>query len=148
MLDNLSNCSSSVQDRINKILNTYYKTEKENYTEFHKIDVLDFNKVCDLFKKKVQDKEPINYIIHFAGKKAVGEAVSQPLWYYENNFVGSLNLMKAMVEYKCKNFIFSSTATVYGCSNNCTEESPINPLQPYAETKICVEWLMKSLAKA
>lgn len=68
--------------------------------------------------------------------------------YFENNFVGALNLVKMMVKYNCKNFIFSSTATAYGSSNNCVEKDLPNPLHPYAETKICVEYLMRSQAVA
>ncbi len=92
------------------------------------------------FKTKGQ---PINYIIHLAGKKAVGEAVKNPLYYYQNNVSGSLNLLQMMEKFDCRNFIFSSTATVYGCSNDCTEDSLINPLQPYADTKVVVEMMMK-----
>lgn len=69
--------------------------------------------------------------MHFAAKKAIGESMKEPLLYYENNLVGSMNLFKMMEKYDCKNFIFSSTAGVYGDKDNCTESDPKLPVSPY-----------------
>lgn len=70
--------------------------------------------------------------MHFAAKKAIGESYAKPMIYYENNVVGSMNLFRLMEKYKsCKNFIFSSTAGVYGDKDNCQENDTINPTSPY-----------------
>lgn len=86
--------------------------------------------------------------MHFAAKKAIGESYAKPMLYYENNVVGSMNLFRLMEKYKdCKNFIFSSTAGVYGDKDNCTETDLKLPGSPYGESKACVEMLLGSLAR-
>lgn len=67
--------------------------------------------------------------------------------YFENNLGGSLNLFKMMEKYDCKNFIFSSTAGVYGDKDNCVEIDDLHPLSPYGESKLAVEMLLASLGK-
>ena len=59
-------------------------------------------------------KHKIDAIIHFAGKKSVNESLDKPLFYYENNFIGTFNLIEICLKYKVNNFIFSSSCTVYG----------------------------------
>ncbi len=112
------------------------------------MDVLDLPRVDDIFLQRVTGKCPITKVIHLAGKKAVGESVKFPLMYYENNFVGTLNILKCMEKHDCKKFIFSSTATVYGCNDNCREDSPINPLHPYSSTKVCMEYVLRDFANS
>lgn len=86
--------------------------------------------------------------MHFAAKKAIGESYDFPMLYYENNVIGSINLFKMMEKHKnCINFIFSSTAGIYGNKDNCKETDPANPTSPYGESKACVEMLLNSLAK-
>ncbi len=63
----------------------------------------------------------MRYVVHFAGLKAVGEAKQKPIMYYENNVMGSLNLLKSMKAHHCHNILFSSSATVYGDSDHCIE---------------------------
>ena len=58
--------------------------------------------------------------MHFAAKKAIGESMKDPIMYFENNIGGTINLVKMMEKYSCRNFIFSSTAGVYGDKDNCT----------------------------
>ena len=72
----------------------------------------------------------------------------KPIMYFENNLAGSMNLFKMMEKYDCKNFIFSSTAGVYGDKDNCTETDDKHPLSPYGESKLGVEMLLGSLGKA
>jgi len=70
-----------------------------------------------LYREK---NEPIDGIMHFAAKKAIGESFLKPMDYYENNVIGSMNLFKMMEDHpECKNFVFSSTAGVYGDKDNC-----------------------------
>ena len=111
--------------------------------------MLDLAFLKTVFESSRTAGKPITTIIHFAAKKSVPESTSHPILYYENNLVGSLNLFKCMEAFdECKNFIFSSTATVYGEKDGCSETDPINPIHPYSESKVCVEMLMKSLAIA
>jgi UDP-glucose 4-epimerase len=72
-----------------------------------------------LFAQYKDKNEPIEGIMHFAALKAIGESFQKPIYYFENNIVGSMNLFKMMEKYDCKNFIFSSTAGVYGDKDNC-----------------------------
>ncbi|WP_290431835.1 SDR family NAD(P)-dependent oxidoreductase, partial [Faecalibaculum rodentium] len=99
--DNLSNSSEKALDRVKEI------TGKD--LTFYNVDLRDKDALQDLF-----DKEDIDAVIHFAGLKAVGESVSKPIEYYQNNIGGTLNLVEAMRDHGVKNIIFSSSATVYG----------------------------------
>lgn len=86
--------------------------------------------------------------MHFAAKKAIGESFQQPMLYYENNVVGSMNLFRLMEQYtECSNFIFSSTAGVYGDKDDCREVDHKLPTSPYGESKAAVEMLLSSLAR-
>lgn len=81
-----------------------------------------------LFEDYSENKKiPINHIIHFAAKKSVPESTKIPLKYYENNFVGTLNLLKCMEKFNCKNFIFSGSSSVYGENPNPKEGDEICP---------------------
>lgn len=88
-------------------------------------------------------------IIHFAGLKAVGESVEQPLTYYENNVAGSVELLKAMDAHDCKKIVFSSSATVYGTPEYLPldEDHPVSPVNPYGRTKLMVENILKDWAR-
>jgi UDP-glucose 4-epimerase len=87
-------------------------------------------------------------VIHFAGLKAVGESVEQPLTYYENNVAGSVELLKAMDAHDCKKIVFSSSATVYGTPQYLPldEDHPVAPVNPYGQTKLMVENILKDWA--
>ena len=150
ILDDMSNCQENTLQRIHKIL-LDNNTQQEINARIHFVQgsVLDLATVFPVFEAQVKLGAPISTIIHFAAKKCVPESTQFPILYYENNFVGSLNLFKCMEKFpQCTRFIFSSTATVYGEKNDCEEVDRTNPLHPYAESKICVEMLMKSLANA
>jgi UDP-glucose 4-epimerase len=89
-------------------------------------------------------------VIHFAGKKAVGESVSIPLTYYQNNITGSLVLMEAMKKYSVKNLVFSSSATVYGDPERLpiTEDCRLTATNPYGRTKLFLEEIMRDVHKS
>lgn len=94
------------------------------------------------------DADGIDAVINFAGAKAVGESVDRPLDYYENNVGGAIQLLKAMKRNGVKNFIFSSTATVYGEPDviPVTEDAPIKKIfHPYGQTKAMVEQILQDL---
>ena len=101
ILDNLSNSKKSVIDRLEKL--------SGKKIPFIQGDIRDKTLLDYLFKN-----QSIHTVMHFAGLKAVGESVEKPLLYYDNNVAGTLSLLQAMEKNKVKNFIFSSSATVYG----------------------------------
>ena len=86
-------------------------------------------------------------VIHFAGLKAVGESVSQPLHYYDNNVTGAICLLQAMEKSKVHRLIFSSSASVYGNPQQLpmTEDHPLNPTSPYAQSKLTIENILRDL---
>jgi UDP-glucose 4-epimerase len=89
-------------------------------------------------------------VIHFAGLKAVGESVSRPLAYYDNNVVGSLHLLEAMGECGVKTLVFSSSATVYGDPQRLplTEDHPLSATNPYGQTKLMIEEMLRDLHRS
>ena len=89
-------------------------------------------------------------VIHFAGLKAVGESVAEPLKYYDVNVRGSISLLTAMTKYKCYNIVFSSSATVYGKPKYLPydEEHPTNPINPYGRTKLIIENIINDWTNA
>lgn len=89
-------------------------------------------------------------VIHFAGLKAVGESVEQPLRYYDNNVVGTLRLLQAMGESKVKKLVFSSSATVYGDPVHLpiTEDHPLSATNPYGRTKLMIEEILRDLYRS
>jgi UDP-glucose 4-epimerase len=126
IIDNLSNSSIDVLERISKITN-----QKPLYEN---LDLRDKKSVQDFFKKY----DDIAGVIHFAASKAVGESVEQPLLYYENNINTLIYLLQELKEKDQASFIFSSSCTVYGQAKEMpiTENAPIQPaMSPYGNTK-------------
>lgn len=92
----------------------------------------------------------IDVVIHFAGLKAVGDSVSNPLHYYDNNVTGSIKLLEVMAAHAVKNIVFSSSATVYGFSDDkpIPETAPLSPFNPYGHNKRMVEQVLEDLSAA
>ena len=138
IVDNLSNSSEIVLDRVEEITGKKVK--------FYKLDLLDEENVEKVFKEN-----KIEAAIHFAGLKAVGESVEKPLEYYHNNLTSTLVLLKLMKKYDVKNFVFSSSATVYGDSKEVPfkESSPLqHATNPYGNTKAIIEDILRDLYKS
>ena len=97
--------------------------------------------------RKVFTAHKIDAVIHFAGLKAVGESVEQPLRYYDNNVNGSVVLCEVMSEYNCKSIIFSSSATVYGDPHTTPilENFPLSATNPYGRSKLMVEEILRDV---
>ncbi len=89
-------------------------------------------------------------VIHFAGLKAVGESVGQPLAYYDNNVVGSLRLLEAMAQCDVRSLVFSSSATVYGEPQRLplTEDHPLSATNPYGRTKLVIEDMLRDVHRS
>lgn len=107
---------------------------------FEKADLLDYSGLNTAIKKY-----PIDAVIHFAAFTYVGESVADPGMYYQNNVVGSFNLIKAVNENNIKKFVFSSTCSVYGNPKNIpiSEKEPTEPINPYAWTKLMIEQILR-----
>lgn len=138
ILDNLSNSKQEVLVWIEKITN--------KKPIFYNQDITDIQWI-----KRIFEKHAIDGVIHFAALKAVGESMSHPFEYYENNIVGTLNLLKVMDEYKVRNLVFSSSCTVYGDSKTqpLSESSPKQPCaSPYGWTKSINEDLLMGLCQS
>jgi len=146
IIDDLSNSTTAIIPRLQQIIKSSCPDYTGNFFDFEQANITKLDELEGIFKKKVDAKEPIQYIIHFAAKKAVGESMQIPLEYFENNLVGSLNLLKCMEKFDCKNFIFSSSATVYGNNGNCKEEDTLTFANTYGCTKLCVEYMLKATA--
>ena len=96
---------------------------------------------------RVFEAYPIKSVIHFAGLKAVGESVTQPLRYYDNNVYGTLQLLEVMKKHGCKQIVFSSSATVYGdpATVPITEDFPLSATNPYGRSKLMIEEILRDL---
>jgi len=134
VFDNLSNSSPEVFKRIKAI------TGKA--PGFVEGDILDKDKLDSVFSNK-----DIEAVVHFAGLKAVGESVDQPLRYYRNNVAGTISLLEAMKRHGVKRFVFSSSATVYGTGNPSplTEDMPLSATNPYGSTKLMIEQMLQNI---
>ena len=101
-----------------------------------------------IFTDAASHGTPIEAVIHFAGLKAVGESVAQPLRYWDVNVSGSLTLLSAMAAHGCHTLVFSSSATLYGYPEAVPipETAPIQPINPYGHTKAAVERMLADLA--
>ncbi len=137
IVDNLSNSKEAVLDRIQQITGTK--------PTFYKVDMTDKAALRGVF-----EKEKFSDVIHFAGLKAVGESVRKPLEYYRNNLDSTMNLLELMREFGVKNIVFSSSATVYGNPSTVpiTEDFPLSCTNPYGQTKLMIEYILKDLYKA
>ena len=137
IVDNLSNSSIDVLDKIEEI------TSKK--PKFYEYDVCDKEKIEEIFKEN-----KIDAVIHFAGYKAVGESVSEPLKYYRNNLDSTLTLLEVMKEANCHNFVFSSSATVYGTPKELPikEDFPLSTTNPYGTTKLMIERILQDVSYA
>jgi len=135
VLDNLSNSKSDSLSRVEEL------TGKN--IQFHLADLRDAAAMDLIFRQ-----EKIDAVIHFAGLKAVGESTEIPLHYYQNNVGGTANLLEAMNQHGVKNLVFSSSCTVYGAPDSLPlrEDFPLRAVNPYGQTKLTIEYMLKDLA--
>lgn len=138
VLDNFSNSKPEVLEKIKKITGKDFKFYECDYTSASALE-------------KVFIENEIGQVINFAGFKAVGESVAKPLEYYTNNVYGALNLLQVMKKYNVKNFVFSSSATVYGDPERIPidEECRVGgTTNPYGTSKYMIELILKDLYKS
>ncbi len=137
LLDNLCNSSPVVVDRIAAIAG--------RRPVFIEGDVRDRALLDQVFRDHA-----IDAVVHFAGLKAVGESVAQPLKYYSNNVGGSATLLEAMLDHGVRVIAFSSSATVYGMAAPMpvAESAPTGPVNPYGHSKLMIEQMILDLVHA
>lgn len=112
---------------------------------FESADLLDKKSLQDVF-----DKHQIDAVIHFAAYAYVGESVEKPMKYYENNVIGTLNLLETMQAHNVKKIVFSSTCATYGDPQYTPidEQHPQSPINPYGKTKMMIEQIFADYQKA
>ena len=134
VVDNLSNSKKEVIKKIEKITN--------KNIPFYENDVCNKEALRKIFKENKIDE-----IIHFAGYKAVGESVLNPIMYYRNNIDSTLSLIEVANEFNVKKLVFSSSATVYGKPKHLPikEDFPLSTTNPYGTTKLMIERILKDL---
>ena len=137
IVDNFSNSNFKVLDNIKTITSKEFK--------FYEGDVKDKALLEKIFKEN-----KIDAVIHFAAYKAVGESVAKPLMYYRNNLDTTITLLEVMNEFNCHNFVFSSSATVYGSPKSLPikEDFPLSTTNPYGTTKLMNEQILSDVATA
>ena len=137
VIDNLSNSKPEALRRVREITG--------RKLELHPFDLREETALKALFETRRFDA-----VIHFAGLKAVGESVAQPLAYYRNNLTSTLVLCRAMADHGVFNLVFSSSATVYGVPEKVpvAEDSPLGATNPYGRTKQMIETILTDLALA
>ena len=134
ILDNFSNCKVNIIGRLEKIIN-----KKISYVE---ADIRETTKLIDIIKTN-----QISSVIHFAAVKSIQDSVDDPLKYYDINVSGTISLLNAMKINGVKKFIYSSSASIYGEPNYLPidENHQLNAINPYGETKLAVEKILKEL---
>lgn len=137
IVDNLSNSHIWVLDAITQLI--WYKPK------FYEADIRNLNSLEKIF----EENSDIDWVIHFAAKKAVWESCQDPFLYYDNNVQGTINLLKTMLNYNVKNMVFSSTAVVYDALKLIppfSENDRLNTNNPYGTTKLMMEFLIKDMS--
>lgn len=137
VIDNLSNSRQESLKRVNKL------TKKK--VSFYAFDLCNIDKLQDLFKINSFDA-----VIHFAGLKVVGDSIANPLSYYENNLLSTINLLNVMSKENVKKLVFSSSANIYGllAKTPIKEKSPKGPSNPYGQTKLMIEQMLEDTVKS
>lgn len=136
-LDNLSNSSYEAIRRVEQLTGTEIP--------FHEVDLMDEAALNGVF-----DAHELDAVMHFAGLKAVGESVEIPLRYYQNNLIGTMNLLQCMKDRDVKRLVFSSSCTVYGDPETVpiSEENRLQTVSPYGRTKFFIEEMCRDVARA
>ncbi|PEL07036.1 UDP-glucose 4-epimerase GalE [Bacillus sp. AFS017336] len=134
VLDNFSNSKQEALKRVSEITGKSFKT--------YSVDLVNREELENIFSQN-----NITAVIHFAGLKAVAESIKMPLEYYHNNITGTLNLCEIMRKYKVKKLVFSSSATVYGSTNELpiSEINHLCATNPYGRTKLVIEDILRDL---
>jgi len=142
VVDNLDNASPVAVDRVRELAGL---ADDDPRLTFHRLDLRDGEAL-----QRLLAEDPVDSVVHFAGRKAVGESVEQPLAYYDHNLGGTIQLVKAMDAAGVRDLVFSSSCTVYGDPEvvPITESAPVGAINPYGRTKLFIEHLLRDVAGA
>ena len=149
LLDSFVNSSEKSLKRVIEITKIEGKNNSPNI-EIYKGDIRDEKILEKIFSDSEISNKPIEAVLHFAGLKSVAESVINPFLYWDINVNGTIKLLLVMDRYKCRTIIFSSSATIYGLSNDqpILENSKIKPTNPYGQTKSTIEQLLNDVYKS
>ncbi len=129
-------------------LSTGYRDMVHKDAKFYKGDITNKKELFEIFRKETTIK-PFDVVLHFAAKLIVPESVDKPIEYYYNNVEGVRIMLEVITEFNIKNLVFSSTAAVYGKTEKsvCEETDKVDPINPYGETKLASEKMIKWVSK-
>ena len=146
VIDSYVNSNKKSLDKVIEILKAN-KLSKNINIQIINGDIRDEKILDNLFSESLSLGKPFQAVIHFAGLKSVGDSMKNPLIYWDANVNGAIKLLNIMNKYKCRTIVFSSSATIYGLSGKklLLENSEINPINPYGETKAAVEKLLNDI---
>ena len=149
VIDSFVNSSKKSLDSVKNIYKNKYNNSNFNLHIFNG-DLRDKYFIKKVFSDIYKVNKKIDGVIHFAGVKSVLESQRNPLFYWNTNVLGTINLLEIMNSYKCINFVFSSSATVYAQKKDSLlkEDSDIAPITPYGNTKLTVEKLLEDIFKS
>lgn len=146
VVDNFENSSPKALERVQEIL-LAKNLQVSNKLKIFNFDIRNELRLGEIFCDAKNSGYPITAVIHFAGLKAVGESVDNPLLYWDVNVNGAITLLKVMELNNCKTMVFSSSATIYGLAGDkpLVERSQISPINPYGSTKVAIENLCNDI---
>ena len=149
VIDSFVNSSPKALNKILQI-NKSSNISIQNKLKVFNGDLLDTKFLEDVFSEITMLNKSIDGVIHFAGLKSVADSVNKPIEYWKVNVQGTINLLEIMGEYNCQTLVFSSSATVYANKGNnlLSENTPLKPINPYGNTKLTVESILRDVFNA
>ena len=148
IVDSLINSSKETLNKINEVLE-FRGISAINRILFKKGDIRDLVFLKSVFQEALVNNKKIEAVVHFAGLKSVSDSILAPINYWDVNLSGTINLLNLMDKYNCRKIIFSSSATIYKPINSklIKENSDLNPINTYGNTKLAIEKLLYDIYK-
>ena len=149
IIDSLINSTSQTIEKIRNIFPPHFG-DSENSLILKKGDIRDKNLLGNIFEESIEIGNPITAVLHFAGLKSVSDSISAPISYWENNLIGTINLVDVMRRNNCRKLVFSSSATIYKPKLNklINESSDLGPINPYGNTKLSIETFLNDISQS
>ena len=146
VFDSFVNSSTNALKRVLEVSKLKNK-KKDPFLKIYKGDLLNKKLLQNTFNDIYKKHKFLDGVIHFGGLKSVAESIYSPISYWRTNVLGTINLLDIMSRYESKNLVFSSSATIYGSSENSLlkEDSELKPINPYGNTKLTVEMLLDDI---
>tara|TARA_B100000242_G_scaffold289474_1_gene259375 strand:+ start:535 stop:1587 length:1053 start_codon:yes stop_codon:yes gene_type:complete len=146
VIDSFVNSSPKSIEKVCLILK-HLNIDVQSKIHLFKGDIKNKSDIEKVFQMSNKQKKKIQAVIHFAGLKSVSDSITHPITYWENNVIGTINLLKIMSKYDCNNIVFSSSATVYKAKSDklLTENDICEPINPYGFSKLTIERILNDL---